>query len=115
MGLSKFDQGKKYTGEVVRFSGSNNAIVSIDSGHINLGPINHSAKGEQVEFVYLGRGWGRCIETEHTYDGYDPRDNANQSSEIQDLPTGGDGPPSAIDGNPRTPSENKNNLLNGHQ
>lgn len=75
---SDLTKGEVYSGVVDRVS--SNAIIELESGHINLGPIDDAAEGERVEFEYVGGVWGRCLNGEYTYESYSPRDGQSSSS-----------------------------------
>lgn len=78
---SELEKGEVYVGTVEK--ATSNAIIRLDEStgsHINLGPIDESAVGEVVQFRYLHGVWGKCLEAEYTYDGYDPEKDGSSSS-----------------------------------
>ena len=117
--VSELEKGEEYVGVVDK--ASPNALIWLNGtggNHINLGPINGSAVGEEVRFRYLGGVWGKCLENEYTYDGYDPKNDGSSSSNrsssnrsskrrSKDIKTR-EG--TITDKNPN----NKNKLLRGH-
>jgi hypothetical protein len=70
---SDLNEGELYSGEVSEFW-HDGALVQLDSGHINLGPIDPAAKGEIVIFESVGWNWGKCMSEEYTDESYNPRD-----------------------------------------
>lgn len=75
---SDLEVGKKYTGKVDRFSGKN-AIVELERGHINLGPIDKDAIDQRVSFENKSGAWGKCLDEEYTYESYEPKDGQSES------------------------------------
>lgn len=61
-----FEKDEVYFGTVDRFSDSGNGLIEIPSSHINVGPIDDSAKGETIQFRYIGGTIGRCLNEEYT-------------------------------------------------
>lgn len=81
--VSQLEKGEVYFATVDKATGHSNALIRLDESsgdHINLGPINKSAAGEQVKFRYVQGVWGRCLDEEHTYDGYDPKEDGSSSA-----------------------------------
>lgn len=75
---SSLSEGEVYSGTVE--TASRNAVIQLQTGHVNLGPIDTSVVGETVKFEYVGGVWGKCLEDEYIYDGYKPRDGQSSSS-----------------------------------
>jgi len=71
-------EGSVYSGVVDRCTP--NGIISFEKGHVNLGPIDGDAVGEEVTFEYVGFSWGKCLTEEFTYESYSPRDSQSNSS-----------------------------------
>lgn len=126
--FSELDEGEVYVGTVDKAS-SNALIWLTEPGgqHINLGPIDQSVVGEEVRFRYIQTVWGRCLDEEYIYDGYDPKSDGSGSkkskseeSRSEFLKTAAASSSNSSD-DPRkcvlTPdddeSDNKNKLLKG--
>jgi len=78
---SELNKGEVYIGTVDK--ASSNALIWIDESngnHINLGPIDESVVGQEVRFRYIQGVWGKCLEEEFTYDGYNPQSDGSSSS-----------------------------------
>ncbi|WP_152422251.1 hypothetical protein [Haloarcula marismortui] len=61
-----FTEGEVYVGTVDRFSNSGDGLIEIPSGHINVGPIDVSAKGETIQFKFVGGTYGLCLSEQYT-------------------------------------------------
>jgi hypothetical protein len=107
--VSELSEGEVYFGTVDGITRSDNAIIELPKGHVNLGPIDDSAVGEDVRFEKADGVWGECIDEEYTYDGYSPGPSSQSSSSSSS-------PSSKLSKKPwiETP-RNKNELLSGHQ
>lgn len=75
---SHLEEGEVYCGTVDRCTGGGNAIISLPEGHLNLGPIDESAVGEEVRFIHVTGVWVECLDEEYTYEGYQPRDGESE-------------------------------------
>jgi hypothetical protein len=64
------NSGETYRGVVDRISGSGNGIVELSDTHINLGPINRDAVGEEIEFKYMRGNMGKCLNEEYIHSDY---------------------------------------------
>lgn len=118
---SELSEDEIYIGTVDRYT--SNAIITLPSGHVNLGPIDESAVGEVVRFRPNNGSWAECLDEEYTYEGYDPQDGSSRlpsksKSKSNSKPrskaigssagTSGDG--TITDSDP----DNKNELLKGN-
>jgi hypothetical protein len=84
-------EGEIYKGEVDEFEYNeevdetpHSGIILLEMGHINLGPIDESAKGETVKFENVGWNYGKCLNEEYISDSYDPRDGVAFNPESRD-------------------------------
>jgi hypothetical protein len=118
---SELSEDEVYVATVDRYTG--NAIITLPSGHLNLGPIDESAVGEEVRFRQVTGTWVECLDEEYIYEGYDPRDGSSQlssrsksksKSKRRSKPigtsTGTSGDGTITDNDP----DNKNELLKGN-
>lgn len=79
--VSELNEGEVYIGVVDK--ASSNALIWLDEAkdsHINLGPIDESVVDEEVRFRYIQGVWGKCLDEEYTYQGYDPQSDGSSSS-----------------------------------
>ncbi|WP_152422252.1 hypothetical protein [Haloarcula marismortui] len=111
----ELEGGEVYVGTVDK--ASSNALIWLDEphgSHINLGPIDESVVGEEVRFRNLQGVWGKCLDEEYTYDGYNPKEDGSSSSSSSHRSSktsshsSGDG--TITDKDP----DNKNKLLKGN-
>jgi hypothetical protein len=85
---SELDAGTYHTAEIDRISSSGNGIIEfVDGGHANLGEMDDDMVGEIVRFKYRGDG-------QVTYNGEMADENVNPIAE--------------------DPTDNKNDILDGH-
>lgn len=75
---SELAKGEIYYGVVDRVP--SNALVDMTRGEINLGPIDQAAEGETVRFEFVTDAWGKCLEEDYIYDGYEPRDGESSNN-----------------------------------
>lgn len=87
---SEMSPGNTYVVTVDRISGSGNGIVSLSEGHINLGSMDKRRVGDKVRIRYFRDG----------------------DIEIADNVVS---PGTDYDSLKEDPTENRNDLLNGHQ
>jgi hypothetical protein len=73
---SELSEDKIYVATVDRYT--SNAIITLPSGHLNLGPIDESAVGEEVRFRQVTGTWVECLDEEYIYEGYKPQDGSSQ-------------------------------------
>lgn len=119
--VGELSEGEVYFGTVDK--ASSNALIWLDEpngSHVNLGPIDKSVVGEEVRFRYLAGVWGRCLDEEYTYEGYDPQSDGSSSSSSSssyssktsvNIPAAkSSGKGTITDNDP----ENKNKLLKGN-
>lgn len=99
---AELEMGETYSVVVDRLSNKDNGIIELQGSHINLGPISETAVGKELEFEYLGKGFGRCCTPE-----FRP---SNYEAKLSRLLN----PPSSSSSNLSTSEpKNKNKLLRG--
>lgn len=116
---SELSQGETYIGVVDRISSSGNAIIEAPAEgnrtHVNLGPIDRSAVGEEVKFKYSGSTWAECLTEKYIYEGYSPRDGrSSKSTSSKGRSESFSNNPFSTRGTNLEDPDNKNKLLNGH-
>lgn len=119
---SDLSEGQVYVGTVDRLTP--NAVIELERGHVNLGPISEDAEGEVIRFKSSGSAWGRCLDEEYTYSGYSPQSDGSTTSTSQSRDrrysgktSSGSRQQSGATGGTLSGKdpENKNKLLTGRQ